>query len=205
MWYRYKYTKYSQENNDEDYRGLHTAPMHDTGSPLHDLAETYPEDFYGPNGAKYYGHYGNNHPTDRETISIMQSMRNKPNRLIRIYRAVPKIPTNEEQIAEYVKQKAYIHKTGKIPKNAEFKTLDKSVYYDWLCEKIEELKIAPPVNIPVFKINPGDWITISRKYAQEHGNSQFDGKYRILSKLVRVKDIFTNGDSIHEWGYDPQP
>ena len=28
------------------------------------------------------------------------------------------------------------------------------------------------------------------------------GSYRIISKKVRVGDIYTNGDSIHEFGYD---
>ena len=37
------------------------------------------------------------------------------------------------------------------------------------------------------------------------GESALGGKYKILSKTVKARDIFTNGDSIHEWGYDPQP
>lgn len=53
-------------------------------------------------------------------------------------------------------------------------------------------------------INPGDWVTINRNYAKEHGESYFDGNYDILSKKVRARDIFTNGDSIHEWGYEPE-
>jgi hypothetical protein len=53
-------------------------------------------------------------------------------------------------------------------------------------------------------IRPGDWVTISRGYAQEHGESRFDGDYKIISKMVKAKDIYTNGDSILEWGYDPQ-
>jgi len=53
-------------------------------------------------------------------------------------------------------------------------------------------------------INPGDWVTINRNYAKEHGESYFDGNYDILSKKVKAGDIFTNGDSIHEWGYEPE-
>ena len=30
-----------------------------------------------------------------------------------------------------------------------------------------------------------------------------DGQYKIVSKKVKAKDIYTNGDSIHEWGFDP--
>ncbi len=54
------------------------------------------------------------------------------------------------------------------------------------------------------KINPGDWVTINKNYAKEHGESYFDGKYDILTKKVKAGDIFTNGDSIHEWGYEPE-
>jgi hypothetical protein len=53
-------------------------------------------------------------------------------------------------------------------------------------------------------INPGDWVTINRDYAKNHGKSYFDGKYDILKKKVKASDIFTNGDSIHEWGYHPK-
>ena len=51
--------------------------------------------------------------------------------------------------------------------------------------------------------NPGDWITINREYAKEHGESQLNGQYKILSKTVKAKDIYTDGNSIQEWGYDP--
>lgn len=54
------------------------------------------------------------------------------------------------------------------------------------------------------QINPGDWVSIDRKYAEMHGESRFDGDYKIISKMVKADDIFTNGDSIQEWGYDPK-
>jgi predicted GNAT family N-acyltransferase len=52
-------------------------------------------------------------------------------------------------------------------------------------------------------INAGDWVTIDRPYAKSHGESALRGDYKILSKRVRANEIFTNGDSIYEWGYDP--
>jgi hypothetical protein len=54
-------------------------------------------------------------------------------------------------------------------------------------------------------INPGDWVTLSRKYAVEHGIASLNDSYSILTKTVRARDLFTSGDSIYEWGYDPQP
>ncbi len=53
-------------------------------------------------------------------------------------------------------------------------------------------------------INEGDWITLSKNYATEHGEAHLDGNYVILEKKVKAKDVFTNGDSINEWGYHPQ-
>ena len=53
-------------------------------------------------------------------------------------------------------------------------------------------------------INSGDWVTVNKAYAKDHGDRQFDGNYKILSQKVKASDLFTNGDSIHEFGYDPE-
>ena len=129
--------------DDEDYRIPHRAPMHDSGSPLYDLTDTYPDDIYGPNGVQYYG---TREPWDARSIRVIQLSRNKPNQTIQIFRAVPK----------------------EVKSNT---------------------------------INPGDWVTASKEYATQHGKGL--GKYKLLSKIVPAKTLFTNGDSIHEWGYDP--
>jgi hypothetical protein len=39
----------------ENYRGNHTPPGKGSGSPLHDLSDTYPDDIYGPNAVTNYG------------------------------------------------------------------------------------------------------------------------------------------------------
>lgn len=54
-------------------------------------------------------------------------------------------------------------------------------------------------------INKGDWVTTSKKYAIEHGKENLNGNYKILSKMVYARDLFTDGNSLLEWGYDPQP
>lgn len=55
------------------------------------------------------------------------------------------------------------------------------------------------------KIRTGDWVTIVRRYATDHGRSALQGQYRVLSKTVYARDLFTDGNSWAEWGYDPQP
>lgn len=48
----------------------------------------------------------------------------------------------------------------------------------------------------------GDWSTTSLTYAKQHGEAHLDGDYKVVKKVVKAKDLFTDGNSIHEWGYD---
>jgi hypothetical protein len=71
-------------------------------------------------------------------------------------------------------------------------------------KEIERLKTDETEVKNINAINSGDWVTINRDYAKEHGESALNGKYKIISKTVKAKDVFTNGDSIHEYGYWPE-
>jgi hypothetical protein len=53
-------------------------------------------------------------------------------------------------------------------------------------------------------IKKGDWVTPSKDYAKEHGEASLGGKYKIASMRVRAKHLYTNGDSVHEFGYHPE-
>ena len=64
---------------------------------------------------------------------------------------------------------------------------------------------AVPKSVPTKDaLNTGDWITLDRQYAKEHGEGALGGDYKIIKKTVKARDLFTNGDSIYEMGYDPQ-
>jgi hypothetical protein len=131
-----------------DYSGEHRAPQRDSGAPLDNLKDVYPDDVYGPKGALYYGHASGD-ATDKAAIRIIQSARNKPDAPVKVFRAIPKgIQSNE--------------------------------------------------------INPGDWITTIKSYAVQHGEGPLGGDYKILEKTVPAGDLYTNGDSIFEFGYDPK-
>ena len=54
-------------------------------------------------------------------------------------------------------------------------------------------------------INPGDWVSIYRPYAEAHGESGWgNGEgYKTLEKRVKARDLYTDGNSIYEWGWDP--
>ena len=62
--------------------------------------------------------------------------------------------------------------------------------------------------VPKFanEIRPNDWVTIVREYAELHGesgNAGGDG-YKILTKKVKASELFTEGNSLHEWGWSPE-
>lgn len=55
-------------------------------------------------------------------------------------------------------------------------------------------------------INPGDWVSLSQSYAGEHGRGFGNGKrgpggYKMLRRTVKAKDLFSEGNSIHEYGW----
>lgn len=185
------------ESENDDYRGNHQAPMSDSGSPLHDLSGTYPDDIYSNMGARYYGHYGDSR--DMRAINIIQAYRNHPSRPITIYRAVPYESSHAEKISRIEADMKDVLKYGTRKYHKDT--------YDILYKDLAKLKAETPVGSASKApdtINVGDWVTIDRKYAREHGEGVLNGKYRIVSKTVRARDIFTNGDSIFEFGYDPQ-
>jgi hypothetical protein len=90
-------------------------------------------------------------------------------------------------------------------------------------KKIKRLKGNPNASITIYRAVPvevaeearktgspskyvfrsGDWVTTSKQYAKDHGDSALQEKYRIFSKSVKAKDIYTDGNSIFEWGYNP--
>jgi hypothetical protein len=188
----------ARKNPDDGYRGEHTAPSKESGSPLHDVTANggYPEDFYSEQGARNYSLGDDRAPG---IIRMVQRYRHHPGKPVGVYRAVPKPPPG---IAELKAQQAHILRRGKLPPGVVTK-LSPSAYYNLLHQQIGlmELRGEPKVERP--KINPGDWVTLSRAYAVEHGRDNLGNRYRILSKTVRARDLYTDCDSILEWGWDP--
>lgn len=52
-------------------------------------------------------------------------------------------------------------------------------------------------------IQPGDWVTLTREYARDHGDGPLGGDYKIISAKVPAGELFNEGNSIHEFGYRP--
>jgi hypothetical protein len=213
-WYKLaKVQALVQAQETDDYRGMHLAPDNTGGAPLHDLTEIYPDDIYSAQGVQYYG---TSEPFDRESIGIIQMARGKPNYPVTIYRAVP--DENKEiktKIKELNKLWSYRNKFGFFPMdNAIIHELDDKYPFEEFGYDGQQSKIVEDIEAqvedleaqlkPNLKLNVGDWVSISRNYAKLHGMSVLWSGYKILSKRVRAKDIFTDGNSIHEWGYYPQ-
>jgi hypothetical protein len=76
------------------YRGGHTAPISpEYHAPMHDITKTYPDDIYGPQGARFYGH--GDPELDAPTFEVINRVRGDENAPVTIYRAVPSNVENE--------------------------------------------------------------------------------------------------------------
>ena len=71
-------------------------------------------------------------------------------------------------------------------------------------EKDVKVKVyrAVPTSVKEGKLRNGDWVTPSRKYADMHGNSRLDGKYRIIEDEVPATQLWWDGNDANEFGFD---
>ena len=185
----------------KDYVGEHSAPLGDSGAPLHNLTANenaiYPSDVYSSQANQYYG---SGEPEDAQLFAMAQRLKDKPNEKVTIYRAVPKVQSNSEKAAQLEKDLANYMKRGRMPSNSDFN--NKSDWYEWASNERDRLASLPEETLDPLSINHGDWVALDKKYAKEHGESALGGNYKILSKKVPARQLFTNGDSIREWGWD---
>jgi len=188
---------------DFSYRSTHEAPGPDFGAPLHDLTgggQMYPADVYSPKAMQYYGTGFDE--ADRKAFAIANSVKGNPDATVTMYRAVPKELSNSEKLAKIEKDMATYMKRKTLPKDAN--TNDGSKWYDSAYEERERLRQLPDEPVKsIDTINAGDWVTLTKGYAKQHGESVLNGKYKIISKKVKAKDLWTNADSIQEFGYNP--
>ena len=70
-------------------------------------------------------------------------------------------------------------------------------------EAMVDIYRAVPKGVRDF--NTGDWISISKNYAKQHGESALNGDYDLIKAKARAADISEPGDSIAEQGYWGNP
>lgn len=77
--------------------------------------------------------------------------------------------------------------------------------------QLSQIRENPDAAVDVFRAVPrdatdviqhGDWVTPSRGYAVRHGDAALSGDYRIIQDTVPARTLFTEGNSIYEFGYD---
>jgi len=200
----------------EDYRIEHRAPGKEGSAPLWDVSQgIYPDDIYTLPTSTAARYYGASERDDGAVVSLIQRLHNKPKAAVKIYRAVPKAKSLATKIEEFEAKKREHLRRGKLPSANNMSREEamaaqggKSKWYDWVSNEIEALKkqlakYGEPKTLNVSQIFPGDWITIWRPYAAQHGNSTLNGEYKILSKTVPASTLYTDGNSIYEFGYNP--
>ncbi len=143
--------KKAEENGyarDESWKMDHKAPNASDGysNSMDNIDASYGSDgsIYSANAVYYYGE---GRAYDSKAIAIIRSAKNNPDKIITVYRAVPK--------------------------------------------SIEDTRMRN-----------GDWVAIVKEYAHEHGDRVLDGDYRIIENKAPAKYLYSNGDSINEWGFD---
>ncbi len=209
----------------ENYKGEHLAPNKKDDSPIYDvtLKGSYPEDFYSSNGLRYYGYQQT--PHERESYSKVTSLRDKPNGKVYIYRAVPKIINDYSEYKNIVSDMKVLSKIMKVEVagtliyrlndykddmsidlydkiNSAEPGKDTQLIYDTY-DDFETRKKQIEKSQPKIKINAGDWVSLTKEYAKEHGKNSLNNNYKILSKKVSAKDVYTDGNDLNEFGYDP--
>lgn len=208
-------------NMQENYQGDHTAPSTDD-SPLYNVSlnESYPDDFY-KNPRQYMSHQSND---ENEAISIIMGAHNRPNYKVKVYRAVPDFnreidkkiknlvdifnyrnkfgffPMRNDTVNYYNNKAIDIYFDGNVDNNPNYHYGKHMDYIVKLIDKdIEELVSKRK---PKLTINNGDWVSIVKNYAKEHGKDNLKNNYKIISKTVLAKELFTDGNSLLEWGYN---
>jgi len=178
----------------------HKAPYRDDDfAPAHDAARAFP-DIYSLPFSRALGIYGDGTDADAEALQIIRNIHNKPDAKVKIYRAVQK--GLRDSLTDLKQDRRYMRDNSAIPPWADVPVHSASEYSEFVEYQVENLGSVDGVTIQP-SIGVRDWVTLTRRYAEDHGELAIPGGYTIISKVVKAKDLFTDGNSIHEWGYDP--
>ena len=77
-------------------------------------------------------------------------------------------------------------------------------------QQLNKVRNNPDAMVTIYRattgdsINNGDWITLSKTYADTHNEHSLQNKGKVVSMQVKAKDIQFAGDDIREWGYFPK-
>ncbi len=84
---------------------------------------------------------------------------------------------------------------------------------DYSLAAIRKYKGKPDASVMIYRavpkgvttINPGDFVTLAKEYAKNHAYKlEDDGSNGVVIKMtVKANQLYTDGNSINEWGYNP--
>lgn len=110
----------------DEYRGSHTAPnAKEYGGTLDNLGAIMPEDVYSSRGQRLYG-IGDKQ-IDSEWFSAAYKAKGNPDRLVEVYRAVPKGVKEINQGDWVTTSKTYAKNHGENALNDEYEIISKKV------------------------------------------------------------------------------
>ena len=78
---------------------------------------------------------------------------------------------------------------------------------------LRKIKGDPEADVTVYRavsagvtdVNPGDWVSLSPSYAKQHSmGATEDLDMPVISRNVKAKELFNDGNSINEFGWDPE-
>jgi hypothetical protein len=182
----------------------HKAPYSDDDeyySAAYDVSKSFSSDIYTLPFAKALQIYGDGLDADAEALQIIRNIQNNPDAKIKIYRAVEK--GLRDTISNLKQDRSYIRQNGSTPPWADVPNGSTEEYSEYVDSQIDNLGSVDGASIQP-SINVKDWVTITKRYAEDHGALAIPAGYTVISKTVNAKDLFTDGNSIHEWGYDPK-
>lgn len=88
-----------------------------------------------------------------------------------------------------------------------------SAAYDRSLSLITRVKGDPGARVTVYRavppgverINPGDWVTPSREYAELHAAQDDDpaNDWPVVKRNVKARELLTEGNDVNEWGWFP--
>ena len=75
---------------------------------------------------------------------------------------------------------------------------------------VNRMRGKPDASVTIFRavpknvaeIHAGDWVTPLKRYAEQHAAGE-EG-WHVIERKVSARELFTQGDSIHEWGWHPK-
>ena len=194
----------SEDAEQNEATTRHKAPYSDDEgyySPAYDVSKSFGAEIYSLPFAKALQRYGDGLDADAEALQILRSLHNKPDAKVKIYRAVEK--GLRDQISDLKQDRKYMTQKGSVPPWADVPPNTGDEYTEFVEAQIDNLGSVDGASIQP-SINVRDWVTLTKRYAEDHGELAIPNGFTVISKTVMAKDLFTDGNSIHEFGYDPK-